>query len=78
MIVYIRQPETEKEKYGLIYSPFTPKLWLTVLMTTTILAVALYVTWNCGVKAQKGKIRESERNFVHSVLYVLGGLSMQG
>jgi hypothetical protein len=68
----------EAEKYGLIFSPFTPQLWLIVLMTITILTISLHVTWNCGMKNQTRKMKEAEENFAHSVLYVLGSLSMQG
>jgi len=78
MILYIRQPEVENEKNALILLPFTPQLWLTVLMAMAFLAISLHVTWKYGMKTETGKIKHSEEKFVLSVLYVLGSLSMQG
>jgi hypothetical protein len=78
MIVYIRQPEMETEKSALILLPFTSQLWLTVLMTMAFLAISLHVTWNYGMKNETHKMKHSEEKFVHSVLYVLGSLSLQG
>jgi hypothetical protein len=78
MIVYVRQPEEETEKKGIILSPFTPRLWLTVLITMTFLAIFLHVTWNYGMETETRKMNHSEENIVHSVLYVLGSMSMQG
>jgi hypothetical protein len=78
MILYVRQPEMETEKNALILSPFTPQLWLTVLMTMAFFAISLHVTWNYGMKPETRKMKHSEEKFVHSVLYVLGSLSLQG
>jgi hypothetical protein len=78
MVVYIRQPKTEAEKNGLILSPFTPQLWLTVLMTMAFLAISLHVTWNYGMNTETRKTEHSEEKFIHSVLYVLGSLGLQG
>jgi hypothetical protein len=78
MIIYVRQPEMETEKNVLILSPFTPQLWLTILMTMTFLAIFLHVTWSYGIKTETRKMKHSEENIVHSVLYVLGSISMQG
>jgi len=68
----------ETEKNDLILLPFTPQLWLTVLMTMAFLAVSLHVTWNYGMKNETRKMKHSEEKFFHSVLYVLGSLSQQG
>ena len=68
----------EIEKNGIIFSPFTPQLWLTVLITMTLLAICLHVIWNCRMKNETREMKHSEENFFHSVLYVLGSLSLQG
>jgi hypothetical protein len=68
----------ETEENGLIFLPFTPQLWLTVLVTMAFLAISLHVTWSCRMKKETEETRHSEENFVHSVLYVLGSLSLQG
>jgi len=68
----------ETEKHALILSPFTLHLWLTVLMTMAFLAISLHVTWNYGMKTETRKMKHSKETFVHSMLYVLGSLSLQG
>ena len=78
MVVYIRQPETETETNAIVLLPFTPQLWLTVLMTMAFLAIALHVTWNYSMKTETCKMKHLEEKFFHSVLYVLGSLSLQG
>jgi hypothetical protein len=68
----------EIEKNGIVLLPFTPQLWLTVLITMTLLAVSLHVTRKCSMKNRHREIKNVEENFVSSALYVLGSLSMQG
>jgi len=68
----------ESENISLILLPFTPHLWVTLLMTMAFLAISLHVTWNYGMKTETRKMKHSEEKFVHSVLYVLGSLSLQG
>jgi hypothetical protein len=78
MILYIRQPEVETDTNSLILLPFTPQLWLIVLVTMAFLAISLHVTWKYDMKTETRKMKHADENFVQSVLYVLGSLSMQG
>jgi hypothetical protein len=78
MILHVRQPEVDAEIRGFILSPFTFRLWLTLLVITMILIIALHVTWSVGMKHKTQRARDPAEDLSQSALYVFASFCMQG
>jgi hypothetical protein len=78
MILHIKQPGMDGKIYSFILSPFTSRLWLSLLVIMMFLTIAVYATWSVGMKHETQRARNPTENLSQSALYVIGSFCMQG